>query len=198
MKKGSRQLIVLVYKTSEEAPRTPTLLEQVIQSAKSEYTWDQYSCHSKEEYENGTVAREYFKDHIKDWRFIREAQIKGVNWDEVWEHFRDPNEEANRETFMKEHEEAEAKQKAKDDKFNQKFIDLIQDDMTKLIRMIAIVDDQDGMEMNLLSGRAKYDDSYFHLFEYYDKDFKENLEQKYRTLMLKNGIKTVRWEALFN
>jgi hypothetical protein len=185
MKKASKQMIALIYTTNEESPK---ILPQTIKQATAKYDDD----------EGDERCFKYFKEHIKYWRFVGEARIKGVSWQEVWEHFKDPNEEANREAYLKEWAEEKEKLFQKDTKFNQKFIDLIQDDMTKLIRMLAVVDDQDGCEMNVLAGFAKYDDCFSKdIFSYEGIDqIKKQILSGYGDLLHENGIKSVRWEHL--
>jgi hypothetical protein len=119
MKKGSKQLIELIYRTDEKS--SLTLLEDAIRHATSKYDDDK----PEDDYGCGCFTGEektlkYFKEIIKDWRFVREARIKGADYKEVCEHFQNPDIEGAKEEFLKEWEADKEKQKAKDLKANQK------------------------------------------------------------------------------
>ena len=174
MKKGSRTLIAKIYEVDESSSQT--ILDETIRHAIMQYNDDEYQ----------SKVEQYFKEHIKDWRFIREAQIKAVDWTEVWEHFKDPNEEAGREQFLKDWKEFKIQQKARDNKANQKIVDLIQESMIKEIRSIAGVDSSEGSWQMA------------DMFKFGLGHFKEKIEFHFGYIMGQNDIKNVKWEALYD
>jgi hypothetical protein len=189
MKKASKKLIALIYETSENYK---ALDEEAHQKATATYDNDEYN----------EKVFDWFKQDLRGWRFIREAGIKGVDWHEVWEHFKEYSPE-NKAQFIKDWEEEKIKAKVKDDKFNQKYYDVIKEDITKAINMLAHVEDEDWeflKHFRYLDHKRGFEEVTLKDVFQWDKheSLKEILLPRYRTAMEENGIKTVRWEALYN
>jgi len=189
MKKASKKLIALIYETSENYR---ALDEEAHKLAIRTYDDEEYNAQ----------VFDWFKQDLKRWRFIREAGIKGVDWHEVWEHFKAYSPE-NKAQFIKDWEEDKIKSQAKDNKFNQKFFDIIKEDITKAINMIATVEDEDWEFLKQFQTHS-YKNGFREttlkdVFKWNDyENLKEILIPIYREKMQENGIKTVRWESLMN
>ena len=86
MKKANREVVALIEENGDH------VINYNYDGKGNNFTiMDFVKKHANAEYENPDSTFKYFKQHIKNMRFIREAGIKGIGWKEVWEHFNETN-----------------------------------------------------------------------------------------------------------
>jgi hypothetical protein len=184
MKTSTKKLIELIYKSNE---KDSSILPDVIKYATATYDTPSWSSETYDPYDE-------FKDRTSDMRFIAWSGIKGVEWKEVFNWFKDPEESNNRDTFLKEWEDEKVKIMAKDTKINQKFIDMVKPEMNIIIQKKSLIIDDDLED--------KWSPFTISLLEEdctnYDVDnFKEIMSNKFSQIIYDNKL-TIRWESLLH
>jgi len=83
MKKASKEVIALIEETGSK------IINWNYDGQGNDFTILMYvKKHATAEYEDPESTFKYFKENMRDMRFIKEARIKGVAWKEVWEYFK--------------------------------------------------------------------------------------------------------------
>jgi len=88
MKKASRELVALMEEKGDK------IRNWDYDGKGNNYTILMHiKKHANAEYDSPDETFTYFKEIMRSMKFVKEAQIKGVSWKEVWEHFREDNNE---------------------------------------------------------------------------------------------------------
>ncbi len=175
MKAASKKMIGLIYDKEEDLKDSePNFLDRVIGFA----TYDGW--------DDPKTTLDNFVRKVKE--YTKNEKISGVDWTEVWDHFKDPFEKTKRDAFLKEWAEIKLKNKEADFTANKQIIDIINEDMIKLVRMIALVDDYDEEWAVKFGGKQMFD---------FPEHFQSEVKRIYRMEIESNKISRIRWNSLF-
>ena len=83
MKKGSREVVALIEEEGDH------VINYNYDGKGGNLTiMDNIKKHANAEYDTEELTFEYFKEHLKGMKFVKQAQIKRIDWKEVWEYFK--------------------------------------------------------------------------------------------------------------